>query len=79
LERKGKIYIALIAIITILIIINEHNKPEEINWFPSYAKHSKIPFGTYVFHEQLERLFSKENIVDVDRPPFEYLSKNEIF
>lgn len=78
MERKGKIYIALVALITILIIINEYNKPEEINWFPSYAKHSKIPFGTFVFHEQMERLFSKENIVNVERPPYEYLNNNAI-
>lgn len=78
MERKGKIYIALIAIITIFIIINEYNKPEEINWFPSYAKHSKIPFGTYVFHEQMQRIFSKENIIDVERPPYEYLNNNDI-
>jgi hypothetical protein len=31
-----------------------------------------------VFHEQLERLFSKETIIDLDRPPFELLKQNKI-
>lgn len=77
MNSKGKIYVILTALALVLIVVLEMNKPEELNWFPSYAKHHKIPFGTFVFHEQLERLFSKENIVDVNQPPFEYLTKND--
>ena len=55
-------------------MVFESAKPQKLNWFQSYAKQHKIPFGTYVFHEQVERLFSKKGIVDVDRPPYEYLN-----
>lgn len=77
MSRKGKIYIALTALAILSIVVLEYTKPQEINWFPSYASQHKIPFGTFVFHEQLERLFDKNNIVDVHKPPFEYLKRND--
>jgi hypothetical protein len=77
LDRKGKIYIALTALVVVFIIISEYNKPKALNWFPSYAKHHKIPYGSYVFYEQLERIFIKDNIKNLDRPPFEILDTNE--
>lgn len=78
MSNKGKIYVVLTALAILLIVVLEANKPEELNWFPSYAKHHKIPFGTFIFHEQMERMFSKETVVDVERPPFEYLNTNSI-
>jgi len=73
LDKKGKIYIGLIAIVVVCIVLIEYNKPQELNWFPSYAKHHKMPYGSYVFYEQLERIFLKDNIVVLERPPFEVL------
>ena len=52
------------------------NKPKELNWFPSYATHHKIPFGSYVFNEQIQRIADSVNLVD--RPPFEFLLDNDI-
>ncbi|MFP4846419.1 DUF4350 domain-containing protein [Winogradskyella sp. PE311] len=51
-------------------------KPKSINWFPSYATHHKIPFGSYVFNEQLERI--SNSVTSVNRPPFEFLKDNSI-
>lgn len=76
MDKKGKIYIALTALVVVFIIVLEYNKPQDINWFPSYAKHHKIPYGSYVFYEQLERIFTTKNIKDLKRPPFETLSNN---
>ncbi|MGB1209884.1 MAG: DUF4350 domain-containing protein [Lacinutrix venerupis] len=76
MDRRGKIYIILTALVVILIIIIEYNKPQKLNWFPSYAKHHKIPYGSYVFYDQLERVYNN-NITDTERPPFEYLTKND--
>ncbi|WP_452223210.1 DUF4350 domain-containing protein [Lacinutrix chionoecetis] len=78
MDRKGKIYIAFTALIVVLIIILEYNKPQELNWFPSYAKHHKIPYGSYVLHDQLERLFTKDNVIDIERPPFEILDDDTV-
>lgn len=73
MDRRAKIYSVLAALVVLLIIVLENNKPQKINWFPSYAKYHKIPYGTYVFYEQLERLFPKESTIELERPPFEVL------
>ncbi|BAO74325.1 DUF4350 domain-containing protein [Winogradskyella sp. PG-2] len=76
MSKKGKIYITLVLLTLFAIVAVEMTKPEPINWFPSYALHHKIPFGSYVFNEQLERV--SNDVTTVERPPFEYLSNNTI-
>ncbi|WP_338731230.1 DUF4350 domain-containing protein [Mangrovimonas cancribranchiae] len=76
MTKKAKIYIALIVFTMLSLVAYEYLKPKEINWFPSYAKHHKIPFGTYVLHEQLENIFPKTK--DVTIPPFEFLKNDTI-
>ena len=77
MSRKGKLYVILTALAVLSIVVLEYTKPQEVNWFPSYASHHKIPFGTFVFREQLERLFGNENIIDIEKSPFEYLKRND--
>lgn len=74
--KKGKLYIAIIVATILAIVYLEMTKPKEINWFPSYATHHKIPFGTYIFNEQLQRISDK--ITEVSSPPFEYLYDNDV-
>ncbi|MFK7834517.1 MAG: DUF4350 domain-containing protein [Winogradskyella sp.] len=76
MSKKGKLYIILVAIAILGIVAAEMTKPKQLNWFPSYATHHKIPFGSYVFHEQLKRL--ADTVTIVERPPFEYLKNNTI-
>lgn len=77
MSKQGKIYVIIGVLAILAMVMLEYSKPKKVNWFPSYAKQHKIPFGTYVFHDQLERLFSDENVVDVNRPPYEYLENQE--
>ncbi|SDH90631.1 DUF4350 domain-containing protein [Winogradskyella thalassocola] len=76
MNKKGKLYIILVAFTILAIVVLEMNKPKALNWFPSYATHHKIPFGAYVFNNQLKRVADSVSIVD--RPPFEYLKNNDI-
>lgn len=76
MSKRGKLYIVLLAVAILAIVLAEMNKPKQINWFPSYATHHKIPFGSYVFNEQLKRV--ADTVTIVDRPPFEYLNDNDI-
>ncbi len=76
MSKKGKLYIILVALTILAIVVLEMNKPKAINWFPSYATHHKIPFGAYVFNDQLKRV--ADSVAIVDRPPFEYLKNNDI-
>ena len=76
MSKQGKIYIILTIIAILALIVFEYTKPQKVNWYPSYAKQHKIPFGTFIFNEQLERLFLKENIINIERPSYEYLNNN---
>ena len=76
MSKKGKLYIVLVALSFIIIVFLEMTKPKDINWYPSYATHHKIPFGSYVFNEQLNRI--SNNITPVERPPFEFLEETNV-
>ena len=65
MSKQGKIYIILTIIAILALVVFEYTKPQKVNWYPSYAKQHKIPFGTFIFNEQLERLFLKENIINI--------------
>lgn len=53
----------------------EANKPQPINWFPSYSKLDKIPLGTYILHDLMKESFN-ENFEEKDEPPFEALQNS---
>ncbi|RKE92247.1 DUF4350 domain-containing protein [Ichthyenterobacterium magnum] len=78
MSKRGKLYIILTALAILGIVALEYSKPKDINWFPSYVKQHKIPFGSLVFYEQLKRIFSKENIINLERPPYEALNEGTI-
>lgn len=74
--KKGWTYL-LIAIIAIGgIFLLEYNKPKQINWFPSYVSHHKIPYGTYVLNKLMEDFFPSR-LSQIHKPPFELLTRND--
>ncbi|WP_394749752.1 DUF4350 domain-containing protein [Spongiimicrobium salis] len=74
--KRGLIYIILGSIAIGGILLMEYTKPKKINWFPSFASHHKIPFGTYVFNQLIEKKFD-ERVRQVSRPPYEFLNNSE--
>ncbi len=74
--KKGGIYI-IISVVTVgLILLLEYNKPKQVNWFPSYVSHHKIPYGTYVLNDLLDKFFP-DKVTQVNRPPFEFLTSSD--
>ena len=78
MNRNQKIYISVIVLAILALIVFDYVKPQKINWFESYAKQHKIPFGTYVFHDQMKRTLNNKNIVDVNIAPFEFLKSDSL-
>lgn len=56
-----------------LIIFMEATKPTPINWFPSYASHHKIPYGTYVLNKEFKKLFKDTEIQTINQSPYQFL------
>lgn len=73
MNGKTKIYIGAFLIVVIGLIYLETIKKKPVNWFPSYVSSHKIPFGTFVLHEELPNLFPSVEIKDVKIPPYIYL------
>lgn len=72
MDKKVKIYIAILILVGLGIVFLEGSKPKQINWFPSYAAKHKIPYGTYVLRTELNTLFP-EKIEDVRLQPYLFL------
>ncbi len=68
--RSYKIILgALLALLAMLIFL-EANQKDPVNWYPCYSITDKIPQGTFVFYESLEKVAKVEQ---VNIPPFEFL------
>lgn len=69
--------IRLYSIIFMLAIgalyLYEYSKPKPINWYPSFAKKHKIPYGTYILYDALPDLFPNTEIKETHLPTFEFL------
>lgn len=72
MRRKGISYL-IIAIVTVAILmLFQYNKPKEVNWFPSFISHHKIPYGTFVLNDLMKKWHS-DRLRQINTPPFEAL------
>ncbi|MAU14397.1 MAG: hypothetical protein CMH46_02520 [Muricauda sp.] len=76
MSKKGRIYIVIGMLTLAAIFVVEYNKPKKINWFPSFVSHHKIPYGTYVLNDLMEKYFPNR-VQQVQKPPFEFLSRTD--
>lgn len=73
MTKLQKIVLFSVLGLVALLVYVEATKPQPINWFQSYSRVDKIPFGTYVLHDLLDEKLA-ENFIEVNRPPFEVLA-----
>lgn len=71
-RRQNILLISFLAVIGFLVYL-EASKPQPVNWFQSYVKEDKIPYGTYVFSNLITRSLQNK-VRQVHSPPFEFLS-----
>ena len=76
MSRKGWIYLIIGVLTLAAIFAMEYNKPKKVNWFPSYVSHHKIPYGTYVLNNLMEKYFP-DHVQQVQKPPFELLTRTD--
>ena len=77
MSRLQKILLGLFTVLLGILVYAEATKPQPVNWFPSYHKIDKIPFGTYILHDLLVDNFG-ENLEEVSVPPFEKLQDSTL-
>lgn len=74
MRKKSTVYIIIGVLTLALILFLEYNKKKELNWFPSYVSHHKIPYGTIVLRDILVKKFEHQQ--EIVKPPFEFLKTN---
>ncbi|CAL2101560.1 conserved protein of unknown function [Tenacibaculum sp. 190130A14a] len=73
MDKKLKIYIAILILVVIGIVFVESSKSKQINWFPTYAAKHKIPYGTYVLRTEMDALFPNK-VKDIHTQPYVFLN-----
>jgi hypothetical protein len=72
MSKTLKIYIGLLILLFVGIIAIEFSTPAPINWQKTYNETQKIPYGTFVFYEELTNLFPESKVQDIKVTPYEY-------
>lgn len=72
MNRTLRVYIVILVLLVVGVIAVEFSTPQPINWKKTYNEKHKIPFGTYIFYEELEDLFPQSEVKDIKRTPYEY-------
>ncbi|MEY8848424.1 DUF4350 domain-containing protein [Psychroserpens sp. XS_ASV72] len=72
MSKTLKIYIGILVLLFVGIIIVEFSTPPPINWQRTYNETHKIPYGTFVFYEELDQLFPESKVQEIRATPYEY-------
>ncbi|MDY7395045.1 DUF4350 domain-containing protein [Aureibaculum sp. 2210JD6-5] len=73
MSKRSKILLGVAILVFMAFIYVESVKPKPLNWFPSYVAKHKMPYGTYVLRNELDKIFPNTEIQNVDIPPYTFL------
>jgi hypothetical protein len=61
-------------------LVVESSKPKPIDWTPTFLDYDKIPWGTYVLHNELPAFFPDSEIKNIDITAFEkFYLNNDLY
>lgn len=72
MDRKVKIYIGVLVVFFVALVVRDFNSPKPIDWTPTYFLKDKIPFGMYVFNNEIETLLKEDKIRKINVTPYEF-------
>lgn len=72
MNKTVKIYLVLLAFIFAGAAVIEFSREKPIDWSRTFNETHKIPYGTFIFYEQLQSLFPKESVNTIKKTPYEY-------
>lgn len=74
MSNKLKILAGILLTLFALLVYLESSQKSPVNWFPSYAKKDKIPYGSFVLYNTLKETRTNTNFKEISRPPYEFLA-----
>ncbi len=72
MSKTLKIYIGLLVLLFVGIAIVEFSAPKPLNWRKTFDERHKIPYGTFVFYNELNSLFPESKVQNINVTPYEY-------
>ncbi|WP_460219504.1 DUF4350 domain-containing protein [Psychroserpens sp. MEBiC05023] len=72
MSKTLKIYLGILILLFVGIIAIEFSTPPPVDWRKTYNETHKIPYGTYVFHEELNNLFPDSKVNSIKVTPYEF-------
>ncbi len=66
-----KYIILLVALFAILVYL-ETIAPKDVDWRQTFSARDKIPFGTWVLHDELKTLYPETEVKDITTSFYEY-------
>ncbi|MEN0055250.1 MAG: DUF4350 domain-containing protein [Mucilaginibacter sp.] len=76
--KDFKIYITIASLLIIGYVVAQYNKPIPVNWMPTLAYQDKIPFGTFILHNQLKQVFPGATIINTNKSIYNALHNQRL-
>ncbi|WP_299210310.1 DUF4350 domain-containing protein [uncultured Dokdonia sp.] len=74
MSNKLKILAGVLLIVLALLVYLESSQKDPVNWFASYAKKDKIPYGSFVLYNTLKETRTEDSFKEISQPPYEFLA-----
>lgn len=72
MNKTVKVYLVLLVFIFVGAAVIEFSREEPINWDRTFNETHEIPYGTFIFHDQLKTLFPESSVKTIKTTPYEY-------
>ena len=66
--KSLKLYLGITALIIVIYLVAQFNRPKAIDWSASFSSTDKNPFGTYIIYNRLNDIFPKAKIETFREP-----------
>lgn len=76
MTKTLRTYLVILVLIFLGAIAIEFSKPKPINWSKTFNETHKIPYGTYIYFNELNQLFPNSEIKEVGVTPFEFFNQS---
>ncbi len=72
-----KIYLVIAFSLLIVYCVIQYNRPQPVDWKPTYLNTDKIPYGTYLLYHQLNDIFPGATIRSSRQAVYNTLAENK--
>lgn len=78
MNAREKKYVAVLAACVVFLFLLEWFMPKQLDWTPTYSRHDKIPYGTYLIYEELPAIFPGQQISPLTQTLYEYYQEDSL-